>query len=672
MWYSNLFRRHLTDMHIEDWHSDFLSRFSPESYVENLEKAQVQYTMLPAQSHTGLCHYPTRTGNMHKSLTHRPNMFREVVDLCRSKGIRVCLYYSLIYNTREHDKHPQWRMLLPDGMSRRLSPTSQPEGLSFTSSRYRRYGFCCPNNPEYLDFLHCQIDEILDFFDFDAFFFDMPFWAHTCYCPHCREKYREIYGTDMPVEPGEKTEAYYRLNQFKYDQMAAFIQGITAYVKSKQPDMPVEHNFAQGIAGNSFAACGEEVAAASDFVGGDLYGDLINHAFACKFFRAISRTQPFEQMLSRCKPALQSHTLTKNLEELKTAVSVTMAHHGATLIIDALDPKGTQDARVYDLIGKVFAFQAPYEPYFTGTPVADVGIYYGSRSRVRKDSYNSLVCCTNLGGTLTKAHIPYDVTGSFASLEKYSVIAAPMLSPLETKASAQLAQYVRNGGTLYLSGCEDPLMVEALTGHRFLRQTKENKLYIAPATEYEESFGGFCADYPLPFEGTAPVVKPGENSTILATLTLPYTGPDELRYAAIHSDPPGIPTEIPAVTQTPLGKGQVIWSALPLEAIAHREYRDILLRLLTRDRHFRFGCDAVETLELTAYDQPDGLTFCAAVISEETTRVPGFEVWASTALAPKSVCLLPSGESIPFVYDRGTVRFQVPAVDFFAMYRIAF
>ena len=38
MWYSNLYRRHLIDMHIEDDRELYLSEFSPEIYLENLKK----------------------------------------------------------------------------------------------------------------------------------------------------------------------------------------------------------------------------------------------------------------------------------------------------------------------------------------------------------------------------------------------------------------------------------------------------------------------------------------------------------------------------------------------------------------------------------------------------------------------------------------------------------
>ena len=68
MWYSNRFRRHLMDMHIDDWHQDFLSRFSPEIYVENLKQAHINYAMLYLQSHAGLCYWPTKTGQMHRAL----------------------------------------------------------------------------------------------------------------------------------------------------------------------------------------------------------------------------------------------------------------------------------------------------------------------------------------------------------------------------------------------------------------------------------------------------------------------------------------------------------------------------------------------------------------------------------------------------------------------------
>ena len=72
------------------------------------------------------------------------------------------------------------------------------------------------------------------------------------------------------------------------------------------------------------------------------------------------------RMLSRCAPDLSAHTTIRRPRALKTAMASTMAHHGASFVIDAIDPVGTMDARVYDLVGELYAFQQPYEPYYTG------------------------------------------------------------------------------------------------------------------------------------------------------------------------------------------------------------------------------------------------------------------------------------------------------------------
>lgn len=71
--------------------------------------------MIFFQSHVGLCHFPTKHGAMHKALEKRPDMIKRTVDLCCKNDIRVCGCYSLIYNTREHDKRADWRMIGPNG-----------------------------------------------------------------------------------------------------------------------------------------------------------------------------------------------------------------------------------------------------------------------------------------------------------------------------------------------------------------------------------------------------------------------------------------------------------------------------------------------------------------------------------------------------------------------------
>ena len=662
MFYSNLYRRHLLDMHIEDWDPEFLSEFSPETYVENLKKARINYAMIYLQSHAGLCYYPTKTGVMHKRLEKEPDLIKRVVDLCHAAGIKVCGYYSLNYNTREHDRHPEWRMVQIDGKSRRESGSSSDEQLSFASTQQARYGLCCPSNHDYRKFVYAQIDEMLEYFDCDALFFDMPFWLHTCYCPKCTE----AFGGPIPEDLMDR-----KLVEFKARMMGEFIQSVTDHVKSRRPDMPVEHNFAQGIAGSSSCGCVEEVLAACDYVGGDLYGDLYNHAFACKFYKNATKNQPFEQMFSRCKPALRMHTLTKTLDEMKTAVASTMQHHGATLVIDAIDPIGTMDSRLYDQLGELFAFQELYEPYFKGEMVEEVGLYYGMRSRYRGNIPSSRSCCANAGKTLTRAHIPFGVTGSFHDLSGYQVMAAPLLLSTEDQDNDRLIRYVENGGTLYLSGCGNAELVEKLTGNRFVEMTEEVNIYVAPEPGYEAVFCGFNAKYPVPFERAAAVVEPGFGQ-VIATLTFPYTKPNDVRYASIHSNPPGISSRIPAVTVNSYGAGKVIWSALPIEEETYEEDRQIFLNLLHLDKkpEYFFTSDAPKHVELTAFRDGDMVTVNAAVLDEESVSTPVAPFTIRVREKARSVKLLPGGQEIPFTWENGYTVFQTQKLHIFDMYAL--
>ena len=649
MWYSDLFRRHLLDMHIEDWDEVFLSEFSPETYVENLKKARINYAMIYLQSHAGLCYWPTESGVMHRAFVKDPTVIRKTVDLCREAGIRVCGYYSLIYNTREHDRHPEWRMIADNGRSRRENNTSD-DSLAFASVKSGRYGLCCPSNPDYRQFVLTQIDEMLAYFELDALFFDMPFWPHTCYCEHCRA----AFGKPIPVDVTDE------VHQFKFTQMGAFIRAVTDRVKQHCPDMPVEHNFAQSIAG-AICGCGEEVLDCCDYVGGDLYGGIYNHAFACKFFRAVSKNQPFEQMLSRCKPALRMHTLSKTDHELKTEVAITLAHHGATLMIDAIDPIGTMDGRVYERFGRVFDWQIPYEKHLHGRPLADVGIYYGMRSRRLGDNYNARECCANLGKTLIGKHVLHDVTGVFGSLD-YPLILAPSLSSLEDKS--RLIEYVEKGGCLYISGCDDAAFVEKLTGNHAQGVRNVNQVYMAPVA----NFGEFTPEYPMPFDiKCVPLVRAGA-SRVLATLTFPYTEADEVRFASIHSDPPGRKTDYAALTVSSYGKGKVLWSALPIEGVAYDEYRDIFWNLCTDMCAIEptVKTDAPDGVEITAFAQENGWQVNAVRIEGQPSSCT---VWLKTD-QPCRVVHLPDGRAVESEYQDGYTVWHTDKIEYLETYQI--
>ena len=681
MWYSKLYRRHLMDMHIADWDERFLSEFSPEEYVENLKRADVNLAMLYYQSHAGLCYYPTKNGVMHRAFRGREDTMLRVEQLCREAGIKTVGYYSPIYNTREHDLHPEWRLVEPSGLSRREKGDNGGVTMAFASTQLARYGLCCPNNLEYRQFVFDQIDEMLDYFSPDGMFFDMPFWpGGGCFCRWCRERWAREVGGELMSIPSPRSAEFAAYTTAHFDWMAEFVRAVTEHVKSRRPDMPVEFNYASAVASGTLCGCGEGVNDAIDYCGGDLYGDTVSQSVACKLYYGATKNQPFEYMFSRCKPALRSHTMTKSQMQMRTAMAVTAAHHGATLVIDAIDPVGTMDRRVYDEVGRAFSFIKPYEPYYRGTPVTDVGLYYGVRSRHdagndprNNRTFNSIQVVNECAKMLTERHIPYGITGNWSHLD-YPYLLAPVLKNTETCDVERLVSYVREGGVLYLSGADNPALLRELVGGELSGNTVENKIYVAPKKRYESKFHGFTAKYPLFFDRTvAPIVKGVNKSDVIATVTLPYTEPSSKQFASIHSDPPGRATDIPAVVVRKVGKGRVVWSALPLEGMDGEEYGEILLSLvLGNKRDFAVRSDAPEDVEFTLFADGDEYFVNAVVHSERVTprTVPSFRVSVKCEKPPREVRLLPDGTPVKFTWKNGYVTFRARKLHIFDMYQI--
>lgn len=680
MWYSNLYRRHLMDMHIDDWDESFLSKFSPEEYVENLKRADINVAMLYYQSHAGLCYYPTKNGTMHRAFEGREDMMLRVEQLCRAAGIKTVGYYSPIYNTREHDRHPEWRLVEPSGLSRREKGEGGGTAMAFASTKLARYGLCCPNNMEYRRFVFDQIDEMLDYFSPDGMFFDMPFWpGGGCYCRWCRDRWAREEGGEMPVLPVVKSPDYVRFSTKKFDWMDEFVGAVVDHVKKRNPVLSVEFNHASAVASGTGCGSGEGIAKLIDYSGGDLYGNTLSQSVACKLYYGNTKNQPYEYMFSRCKPSLRTHTMTKSQNEMRTSMAVTAANHGATLVIDAIDPVGTMDRRVYEEIGRAFSFVKPYEPYFRGKPVADVGVYYGVRSRhdVGNDprnnqTFTSIRCVSNAAKTLTEHHIPYGITGNWASLD-YPYLIAPVLKDTEVDVE-RLVDYVRDGGTLYFSGADQPTLLKELVGGELAGYTADNKIYIAPKKRHESKFLGFNAEYPLFVDATsAPIVKGIDRKSVVATITLPYTAPDSNTFSSIHSDPPGRATQMPAVVIREYGRGRVIWSALPIEGIDVEDYGEILLSLLMgKKRDFAVRTDAPEDVEITLFRDGDELLASAVHLSDRVRErtVPAFRLSIKCEREPKAVRLLPDGAPIKFSYKGGYVTFRARTLRIFDMYSI--
>ncbi len=665
-WYEGVYRRQLTDMHINDTDERFLSKFNADEYYDNLVRAKIQSPMIYLQSHTGLCNYPTESARTHKHFLSGENELKRLIDKCKAGGMRVVGYYSLVFNNCAIEMHPEWEMKYADGTTWR--------------DRGQRYGLCCPNNLDYREFVKVQIDELArEFKNIDGLFYDMPYWEVDCHCDSCRERFRRETGMELPEKMNWSDPVWRKFARARQDWMVDFVRFVKDYTRRVMPWVTVEFNYAAVIGCDWMGGSTEGINAESEFTGGDLYGDLYSHSFACKYYYGVSKNQPFEYMTCRCDRTLREHTITKPQGALEREILLTAAHHGASLIIDAIDPVGTLDSRVYDRVGAAFERQLPYEPYMSkGKMYSEVAVYFDSRTMYSEDGtdrYNK-TCAIGAVRRLVEAHVPVSVVsnGSLDELSRYQMIIAPSLRDFENDEPLKLIDYVKNGGTLYLSGASDSRLIKAFFDARVVGKTYGDtkrprvqqgaRVYISPNERGAFKFGEFNAEYPLPLTYFLPLLE-GAVGEVGATVTLPYAEPDDnAHFASIHSCPPWQSTDYPAYIERDYGKGRVIWCAAELEYDSRRAFGDIFKGIVLSSVTRKYDITASPSVEAVVFEgEGESLISLCDLTYDEYKRSADVSVKV-TSQSPKAVTDCLDGSSVDFAHDGETLSFTVPMDDF--------
>ena len=651
-WYADKYRRHLADMHIADWDGMFLSKFDEEEYIRNLKTGHIQAAMIYMQSHIGLCYFPTKVSKEHAAF-RKNNRIKRLMERCKEENISVVGYYSLIFNNQAYYDHPSWRMMNERGH------TIIEEG--------QRAGLVCPNNAEYREFVAEQIREFSSYFPpMDGVFYDMPFWPIRCTCKSCQNLFLEETGERIPEEENWKNPVWRLYVKKRQEWMADFSAFVTRKSKEIMPGVTVSQNFAGVIAFDWWAGSTEGISEACDYVGGDLYGDLYNHSFSCKYYYGVTKNMPFEYMLGSCEYNLAEHTIVKTESRLQTEVFLTLAHHGATMLIDAIDLDGRLHENRYEQFGRVFRLEEVYEPYLHGNYIADVAVYYDSGSQFSSCGYpfTNKKCAIQLIKTFIKHNVASAViaNGNFKNLSGYKMIFAPCLESCGGDEADRLIDYVKNGGTLYLSSVSDAYLLKEFFGAEISGMTEQTKVYLRPSECGQRYFGDFDEDTPMSVNYAIPLLEPKKECRVLAKLTVPFTLPtDSSRFASFHSNPPGIKTEKPVLLEAAYGKGRVVWSAAAVEEDERTKYRDLIINLLhgavEKDSLF-MEADCSEDVEIISFR--DGESYYISLVDlvvENRKESRRYSLAVRTGRKPKSVKILPDGEPVAFTYEGGRTRF---------------
>jgi Beta-galactosidase len=662
-------------MHIDDWNDVFLSKLDTEDIVSTLKNAGTQNIVVKGKPHTGLCYWPCSIGRMHRGLKGR-DYIGEMIELCHTNGIDVIVYYSQIFDNWAYDNHPSWRCVYVDGLS------SKEKAHHFFKKG--RYGVVCPNNVEYREYVKANLQELNRNYKFEGMFLDMPFWPEVCYCMSCRERYLKESGKELPRVVDWNDTGWKEFQYAREKWMGEFAAFSTGCIKEINPEVTVEHNFAVALFPWQFANT-DFVMDACDYAGGDYYGGYLQQTFACKYYKNVSPNLPFSYITSRCDPDLVHHTTTKTREELLLHAITALVHNGAFSICDGMNPDGTICNEAYDdVIKKVFDDTGRYEKYVNGKLLSNVSIWFATHSKFEMTGNGESVSEQKLdiegfaegkvkmAAILRENNIPFEVVASrnLKDIRDDVLVISDTISIRDDEMDA-IEEYVKSGGNLYISGFIGHKKLLELLEIDYKGMTEHSFTYMNPAEKGKAVFEGFNEKNPLTVNSSQHIVKIKGQCDVLATITLPYTLTDTEQFASIHSNPPGIATDMPAVVLKNIGKGRIMWLAASIEKskpYMSRKVVNNLVKYLCSE--LKFTSNAPAFVEILGWEK-DGRRYYAAINQQEVMPIsPVYDVFIEVPGKIDKARRLDNGGEIAVMYDGKKSRIELPKIDIFLMIEV--
>lgn len=701
-WYEKSIRRNLLDFHIDEWNPLFLSKLDPAHFAECAATLKSTAATVFANTHTGLCNYPTTVGEMHAGLKGR-DALGELISALHRRGIDVVVYYVMIFADWYWDNHPDARIVDANGQAIKV--------LINSKGSPRRFSTTCPNNVDYRRFVVAQIEEICDGSEFEGVWPDMTFWPTICYCASCRERYSREVGGEIPRVIDWEDPVWVGFQRKRQEGMVEFGQLVTDTFKKKKPHLSVAH---QSLAFHADWSMGGslELAGVTDWLSADPYGERYGLSLFAKLFYSLSRIKPFEHINTWCWPDIHEHVITRTEDHLRLTALSAMANHGAIVFIDAIDPIGTVHTRNYATGRKVYADVEKYEKEVGGRFCQDVGIYYSYESNIDlKENGRGVVeaaytfentwkhvssptahrnAAINLARTLIQHHIPFGALTrkDLGRLSDRQVICLPNVALMSAEEAEAMRAYVRNGGSILATGKtslisadgrrQPTFLLADLFGCDYVGETREVVTYCAPSGVRDELFPGFLPTYPVTLYDTQLKVRTRKGAEVIATLSLPYTDPTESRYSSILTDPPAAPTESPSILINRFGKGQVVYAAGVIESWEHDSQRQVLVNLvrLLASRPFFVECRAPKSVEITLFMQEDRKRYVANVLNyqQELPNIPiqGLKLRIRMdGRKPKGACMLPEHAPLRNTVAPDSVEVEIPVLKDFAMVEVS-
>ena len=337
------------DYHIPELSIPAFGRFDMAHYLEQLRRSDAEAVTLFAKDHFGNSFYPTRAGHRHRDLPC--DLLGTAAAELRKAGKRVLAYYSLCWEKRAADLHPEWRQ---------LDAENRPFGAEGP------WGTVCVNSPYMEELVLPQLREIVGWYPVHGIFIDIAMMnPQGCFCPHCRERFRAETGRELTPGPEQR--------RFAAESMRRALRKIREAAGSLALCANASWGIGQPV----------EIADIVDFLVVESQpahvssGGYLLQMMQAKYCHADGR--PFQIITVRFHGGGWGELSLKSREQLCYEFSLIAAHGGKVCCGDQGDYDGNLDAGTHRTLREAFDFVREREPFLGGRARRHIAVYCGEQ-----------------------------------------------------------------------------------------------------------------------------------------------------------------------------------------------------------------------------------------------------------------------------------------------------
>ena len=619
-----------------------------------------------------------------------PDYLGAYMPEARKNGLRIFIYFNVHWYTMGFTgQHPEWRQIRENG---------QPlDRVYDTGSDF------CVNTP-WREWVF-QVLRDLAAYPIDGIFFDGPVYRpDTCYCRYCRDKYRKLYGREMPSKAQRTGREFAQLVEFQANSLKDILHDSNRILKGIRPGLALYMN--GGVRGANWATgrlnrvLVEEqdlLGSEGGFIGGDLTKvPLWKPGLTARMLETQAGGKP-TVIFSAASHKPWTFSLLPG-PELKLLYADTIANGAGVWM--GITPFEFEEPEMQTLAG-MNRFLEKNVRYYKGTrSEARVGVvwsdvtanfYAGAAAQlIDVDRVAQRSEIGNLDGefagiseSLLRAHVPFDVLDDVSlekePLDRYQAIFLPNVACMSGKVAARLRQYVEKGGNLFadfetslydetgvrrsdfaLAGVFGVSALGKLSGPR-------NWDFLRPAAEHPLLANGVKREFiPSP----AYYVQARANT---GTVLLRYTERLAGRYDGVPKT-----SEDPGLTLNRVGKGKAVYMSGDLGNAINTYHSPELMQLVANAGEL-LGASLVKventpgSVEVVVRSQEGGKRIVIHLVNftgemarpiRRVLRQTGVRLTLNQGVTASRAFTLWDGKPLPISRDtQGRIQVAVPALD---------